>query len=84
METTDQSSTSPPDRGQDHMHAIGEEAGALLGEARQRAASNSSTIATRRPISSNRSRKAPARRQQRCKATTALGFRSTSRRRRSA
>ncbi|AYG47514.1 hypothetical protein DV532_14475 [Pseudomonas sp. Leaf58] len=36
METTDQSSTSPPDRGQDHMHAIGEEAGALLGEARQK------------------------------------------------
>ncbi|MGN8250514.1 hypothetical protein [Pseudomonas sp. SMV7] len=36
MEKTDQSSTSPPDRNADHVHAIGEEAGALLGEARQK------------------------------------------------
>lgn len=36
MEKTDQSSTSPPDRNTDHVHAIGEEAGALLGEARQK------------------------------------------------
>lgn len=36
MEKTDQSSTSSPQRGQDHVHAIGEEAGALLGEARQK------------------------------------------------
>ena len=36
MEKTDQSSTSPPNRNPDHVHAIGEEAGALLGEARQK------------------------------------------------
>lgn len=36
MENTDQSSTSPPDSTQDHLHAITDEAGALLGEARQK------------------------------------------------
>jgi hypothetical protein len=34
MEKTDQSSTSPPGNLQDHVHAINQEAGALLGEAK--------------------------------------------------
>lgn len=36
MEKTNQSSTSPPGSTQDHVHAITDEAGALLGEARQK------------------------------------------------
>lgn len=34
MDNTDQRSTAPPDATQDHLHAISDEAGALLGEAR--------------------------------------------------
>ncbi|MEX5503754.1 hypothetical protein Q1J61_08145 [Pseudomonas putida] len=36
MDKTDQSSTSPPGSTQDHVHAITNEAGALLGEAREK------------------------------------------------
>ncbi|MFJ4454183.1 hypothetical protein ACIP1G_09855 [Pseudomonas sp. NPDC089392] len=36
MDKTDQSSTSPPGSTQEHVHAITDEAGALLGEARQK------------------------------------------------
>lgn len=36
MEKTNQSSTSPPGSTQDHVHAISDEAGALLGEAKHK------------------------------------------------
>jgi hypothetical protein len=36
MEKTDQGSTAPPGSTQDHLHTLGDEAGALLGEARQK------------------------------------------------
>lgn len=36
MDKTDQSSTAPPGSTQDHVHAIADDAGALLGEARQK------------------------------------------------
>lgn len=77
MEKTDQSSTSPPNRNPDHVHAIGEEAGALLGRPGRKVVSSWSITATVRPISSTPSRKAHVRPQRPWKAMTALACRGT-------
>lgn len=77
MEKTDQSSTSPPNRNPDHVHAIGEEAGALLGEARQKGGEQLEHYRDSAADQLDSSRKAHGRLQRPWKAMTALACRAT-------